>query len=262
MSYLLSMGRPAAQVALYLPSSSMRLGDQAGDTAFVATEQLLSEHQVDFDIVSEDAIAQDLKPVQGGLQTASGNVYKTLVLPGEELLSQSALDRLRAFAQAGGHVLFLGKTPSLIAGRTILNARPATPADFAWASLETSAQLPPTPTPPAQPPVAPPSPQVVPAAILNAVLKSLGPLDVSLDAPDPALKVMKRRLRDSDVYLFFNEGPAASNHTVTFRNDGQLVERWDPETGKIAAVVSSRSEGAFNVQLQLAPYQTAILMIR
>ena len=57
MSYLLSMGRPAASVALYLPSSSMWLGDAAADTAFVSTERMLSERQIDFDIVSEDALA-------------------------------------------------------------------------------------------------------------------------------------------------------------------------------------------------------------
>jgi len=48
MSYLLSMGEPAASVALFLPSSSMWLGDAASDTAFVSTERLLSEHQIDF----------------------------------------------------------------------------------------------------------------------------------------------------------------------------------------------------------------------
>jgi hypothetical protein len=262
MSYLLSMGRPAAQVALYLPSSSLWLGDQSADTAFVAAEQLLSEHQIDFDIVSEDAIAEDLKPVGGGLETASGNIYKTIILPGEELLSQAALDRLRAFAQAGGHVLFLGRTPRLIAGKTILGARASKPQDFDWAAIETSAQLPATPTPPAQPPAAPPSPQIVPPPILSALMKSLGPLDLTLDSPDPAVKVMKRRLRDSDVYLFFNEGSAAATHSITFRNEGQLVEQWDPETGKVSSVVSTRGEGVLTVPLQLAPYQTAILMVR
>ncbi len=61
MSYLMSMGRPAARVALYLPSSSMWMGDDAADTQFVSTERLLSEHQIDFDIVSDDALARDLK---------------------------------------------------------------------------------------------------------------------------------------------------------------------------------------------------------
>src|SRR6202789_4066782 len=36
MSYLMSMGRPAASVALYLPSSSIWMGDAAADAAFVS----------------------------------------------------------------------------------------------------------------------------------------------------------------------------------------------------------------------------------
>ena len=60
MSYLMSMGRPAASVALYLPSSSMWMGDAAADAAFVSTERMLSERQIDFDIVNDDALAKDL----------------------------------------------------------------------------------------------------------------------------------------------------------------------------------------------------------
>ena len=133
MSYLLSMGRPAASVALFLPSSSMWLGDAAADTAFVSTERLLSEHQIDFDIVNEDALAVDLKAGRGTFETMSGNQYRTVIVPSAAVISQAALDRLRTFAEGGGKVLFLGRTPGLISGRTILDARAATAADFSWA---------------------------------------------------------------------------------------------------------------------------------
>ncbi len=76
MSYLMSMGRPAASVALYLPSSSMWMGDAAADTAFVSTERMLSERQIDFDIVNDDALAKDLIAGHGTLETASGNRYR------------------------------------------------------------------------------------------------------------------------------------------------------------------------------------------
>ena len=65
VGYVLSMGRPAASVALYLPSSSMWLNDRDSDTAFVATEQMLSERQIDFDIINQDALATDLKAGPG-----------------------------------------------------------------------------------------------------------------------------------------------------------------------------------------------------
>src|SRR3984885_6476148 len=168
MSYLMSMGRPAASVALYLPSSSMWMGDAAADAAFVSTERMLSERQIDFDIVNDDALASDLVAGRGTLQTKSGNRYGTVILPNISVISQAALDRLRAVANGGGRVLFLGRTPSLLSGRKMLDARASTAADFSWASL-VAGELPPTPTPPAQPPASPPTAQIVPEAITQAV---------------------------------------------------------------------------------------------
>ena len=49
------------------------MGDAAADAAFVSTERMLSERQIDFDIVNEDALAKDLMAGQGTLETASGN---------------------------------------------------------------------------------------------------------------------------------------------------------------------------------------------
>ena len=65
LTYVMSMGRPAAQVALYIPSSSMWLGDAASDTAFVSSERMLAERQIDFDIINQDALATDLKAGPG-----------------------------------------------------------------------------------------------------------------------------------------------------------------------------------------------------
>ncbi len=261
LSYVMSMGRPAAEVALYLPSSSLWLGDAASDVAFVSSERMLAERQIDFDIINLDALATDLKAGPGTLETLSGNRYRSVILPSVALISQAELDRLKAFARGGGKVLFLGRTPALIYERTILNARAATAADFAWATVETSAQLPPTPTPPGQPPATPPGPQVVPAAIetaLNAVVSR----EVALDAPDTALKVMTRRLRDANVYLFFNEGAEASSHTVTLKADGKTVEVWDPQTGSVAPVASTRGKSGVSFKVELKGYETELVMVR
>jgi hypothetical protein len=263
MSYLLSMGRPAATVALYLPSSAMWMGDEAADTAFVSTERMLSERQIDFDIVSEDALAVDLKAGNGFFETASGSKYSTVILPGESVLSDAALGRLKAFAAGGGKVLFLGHLPTMISGKTYLDARAATAADFSWAKVEVSAQLAATPTPPAEAPKGAPEAQVVPAAIADAVGGVIGVADVSLDSKTTALRVMKRRLKDSDVYVFFNESAVAIAPVVTFQNDAQLVEEWDTATGKVESSVSMRDGGkTIAVKLGLKPYEVKVFMLR
>ena len=261
MSYLLSMGRPAASVALYLPSSSMWMGDAAADAAFVSTERMLSERQIDFDIVNDDALAKDLIDNRGTFETASGNLYATVILPNTGLLSQTALDRLHTFASGGGHVLFLGRTPPLIAGKTILDARTATPTDFSWATV-VAGELPPTPTPPAQPPAAPPIAQIVPDAIAQALKSAMPSPDVTLDEPNTALRIMRRRLKDADVYLFFNEGPDNLAQGVTLRSEGHRVERWDPQTGEATPIAATNVKGAVKVQLPLKPYETNVLVVR
>jgi dTDP-4-dehydrorhamnose reductase len=51
--------------------------------------------------------------------------------------------------------------------------------------------------------------------MLQAINRAVGKPTVTLDMADTALKVMKRRLKDADVYLLFNEGPNTSTHTIT-----------------------------------------------
>jgi hypothetical protein len=263
LSYVMSMGRPAASVALYIPSSSMWLGDSASDTAFVSAERMLSERQIDFDIINLDALATDLKyDGRGRFETMSGNYYRVVILPSLAVISQAELDRLKAFAKGGGKVLFLGRTPALISQKTIMDSRAAVPADFAWATVQTSAQLPPTPTPPGAPPATPPGPQVVPAAIENALNAVVGQRDVSLDMPDPGLKVMTRQLKDANVYLFFNEGAQDSSHTATLKSAGKSVEVWDTETGKITKLVSTAGKGKVSVKLDLKPYAMELLTVQ
>jgi hypothetical protein len=240
----------------------MWLNDNAADTAFVSTERLLAERQIDFDIINLDALATDLKAGPGTLETMSGNRYRIVILPSASLISQPELDRLKAFAQGGGKVLFLGRTPALISGKTILDSRAATPIDFAFATVETAAQLPQTPTPPAQPPAAPPTPQIVPAAIETALNTVIGPREVALDAPDPAIKVTTRRLKDADVYFFFNEGPQPSSHSVTLRTTGKKVEVWDPQTGTVSPLPATAAKGSVSLKLDLKPYETRLLTVR
>ncbi len=259
VSYIMSMGRPAASVALYIPSSSMWMNDRDSDTAFVATEQMLSERQIDFDIINQDALATDLKAGPGTLESLSGNAYRTIIIPSASVLTQMELDRLKSLTKGGGKVLFLGRTPSLISGKTILDARAATASDFSWATIETSAQLPATPTPPAYPPTAPPTPQIVPAAIESALNTVIGNREVTLDSADTALRVNTRRLKDANVYFFFNESAKPISHTVALKGNGSTVQSWDPSIGSISTVASTPTKGVRTIKLDLRPYETKLI---
>jgi hypothetical protein len=261
LSYAMSMGRPAASVALYLPSSSLWMNDRESDTAFVSTERMLSERQIDFDIIGHDALAADLKALPGALESMSGNRYRIVILPSIAILSQVELNRLKAVAKGGGKILFLGRTPALISGKTILDSRPATPADFTFATVETSAQLEPTPTPPAQAPATAPGPQVVPSAFEAALNRVIPTRTVTLASPDTALRINTRKLKDASLYLFFNESPSAISHTVTLANAGK-IETWDPASGTVMPTHSTKSARGTAIRLDLKPYETKLITIK
>jgi hypothetical protein len=240
----------------------MWMGDEAADRAFVSTERMLSERQIDFDIVSEDALAKDLEAGKGSFETRSGNRYTTVILPGESVISGAALDRLRSFASGGGKVLFLDHLPTMISGRTYRDVRTAKPADFAWAKGEVRAPLDTTPTPPAQPPAEPPAAQVVPPVMEEAVRDVVKQGDVSLESPQRSLRVMKRRLKDADLYLLFNEGPQAFDEQMMLHGKGKRVEAWDAATGKVTEVNSSPIAGGRSIALSLQPYEARVLVVR
>lgn len=261
MSYVLAMGRPAAAVALYLPSDSMWRNDAHADAQFVAAERLLSEHQIDFDIVNLDALGTELQAGKGTFVTASGNAYGAVIVPAASVISLAMLTRLQAFAAGGGKVVFLGSPPSLVYGASIESARAAQPGDFRFASV-VAGELPAVPTPPAQPPAAAPGPMLVPAGMLAALDKALGPSSVTLDTPDTAVKVLTRRLADADVYLFFNEGAQPISHTVTLATSGVKVSVWDPVAGAVSPFPADAAKGRATIKLELAPYETRLVTVR
>ena len=262
MSYLLSMGRPVATVGLYLPSCSFWMSDEASNRSFVATEQMLSERQIDFDIVSDDALGHDLKAVKGSFETGSGNQLTTVIVPSAVVISQATYDRLKSFAEGGGHVLFLERLPQLIAGQSFLSAHHATPAEFSWAASVLTETLPMPPTPPAYPPESPPVPQVVPATIDIAVAKAVGSPTVSLDARDTSVRAMRRRLKDADLYVLFNEGPKQTSHRIVVRGTGKKVELWDAATGDSHALSSTPRNGGREVSVTIAPYEEKVIVLR
>jgi len=72
---------------------------------------------------------------------------------------------------------------------------------------------------------------------------------------------MKRRWRDADVYLFFNEGAQASRHALTLMTKGSVAEAWDPQTGSVKPLEVTWSGGHPVIQLDLEPYATSVIVI-
>lgn len=256
VSYLMSMGRPAADVALLLPTASLWMQDADADSAFVSSERLLSEHQTDFDIVTEDAINDTLKAGPGTLESASGNRYRSVIVPDARVLSRATIEKLRKFSEGGGHVLFITGTPSSIADKTYLHETQASPSDFSWATLvpETLATV---PFPPAFPLQSPPAPLNPSARLLTALDAATGPQAVTFATPDTGLRIMRRRLADADVVMLFNESDRPARNTLKLHS-GKTIERWDAQTGQVARIAGDAGQ----IAVDLKPYETAFYIVK
>jgi hypothetical protein len=234
-SYLLSQGRPAAQIAIYYPTTSMWLGDNKSDESVLKLMQQLLEHQYDFDFVDEEALTSLLIIDNGSFRNLSGQNYRTVLIPSVCSMSKMALNQLQSFKASGGQVVFLGQEPSLIVDKTFLNA--SGPTDLSWAIREPSGEL------------------------TESVMEALPSPDVRLDHFCPSVKVLHRRLHDAELYFIFNESADSQSFNADLAASGH-VQVWDAMTTKIEEIANtSPDDGLVRMSLELEPYQTKFIVV-
>jgi hypothetical protein len=229
LSQLLSAGRPAAEIALYLPGTSMWLGDSESDKATLAAAQGLLEHQRDFDFVDEYSLSSGMTLEGGAFRNASGQSYRAVIVPAATVISRAALDRLRQFASSGGKVLFLGRTPRLVNDKTFLKA--SGPPDLGFAFRD-------------------------PNGLTAAAFEVLPKPDVSLDRPIASVKYLHRKWNDADLYFFFNESASKQAFAAAVAGAG-TPQWWDVDSGRIRALAGVPGR----LPLTLEPYESKVIVV-
>ena len=234
--YLMAIGRPAAQVALYHPTDSYWMFDQEADAATVKLTTQLMEHQIDFDHIDHDTLATICTLEGGGLKNLSGQVYRAVIVPTSTVIQKNVLQRLRAFAAAGGKVIFVGRRPQMVVDTSFLRYEAAVP-DLSFALLEPY--------------------QEITAKVVAALPKP----DVKLDTACPPVKYMHRSLKDGELYFFFNESDQNQSRTATVAGSGQ-VQVWDADSGKIAPLSGATAEKeSVRFTLARSPYESKFIVI-
>ncbi len=198
LSYLLSVGRPAAQIAVYYPTTSGWMGDFDADKSALSLAAALIQGQRDFDFIDEDNLREPAAVRDGALWNRSGQGYRAVIVPAVTALSEGALATLEKLERVGGKVIFLGKLPSLAPGRTFLDA--SAPAMKGR------------------------------AMDLASAISQLPEPDLKLTPAAPSVSYLHRKLKDADVYFLFNESEASLTLTASFQGKGD-PEIWDPLTG-------------------------------
>jgi len=234
--YLMAIGRPAAQVALYHPTASMWLGDQDADRSTTKLGWQLFEHQVDWDYFDEQSLSSVATIENGGFRNLSGQLYRAIVVPSSTVITRTGLARFQAFVKAGGKLIFVGKTPSLILDKTFMDAKEVPDVSFATL-IEPSGD------------------------ITDRVLAALPKPDVKLDAPFQRLTYTHRTWRDADMYFFFNESDKEESRVATVAGRGQ-AQVWDLATGEIHPIAGATAAGdGVSVPLLLEPYETRVIVV-
>jgi hypothetical protein len=231
--YLLSQGRPATQVAVYMPTTSLWMGYMNANTSLIHIGEQLLNTQHDFDFVSDEALAHDLTLIKGSLLTTSGTAYKTVVVPSVAVLSQAVFNKLKAFTAQGGTVIFAGDTPELLTGKNFKAADGAAGSFFTWARVADD-----------------------PSTQINSS-------DVKLNAAAPFVKYIHRVIKDADIYFFFNESLTNEvNTTATLKGEG-FINQWDPTNNTLAleTPVAATANGLAPVTLKLKPQETTFIII-
>lgn len=227
-SYLLAQGKPAAQIAVYFPTTSLWLGhNESEKSGFVVAQQLL-ESQHDFDFIDEYSLTT-LPLNKGVISNKSGSDYAIIVIPSVNVLSKAASNRLQEYAKEGGQVIFAGEKPPMLVDRNFLTADMK--SDFQFAAQKTT----------------------------TASLASL-PSDVVFDKSCTAIKYIHRRWKDADLFFFFNESEEAVERTITLKAKGTL-EEWDANTGSINPIKTTGKE-ATQIALSFKPYETKFIIVR
>jgi hypothetical protein len=237
-TYLLGEGRPTAQIGVYIPTSSFWFNDSAANTTFLSIVHELLQHQRDLDYVDEDALSNSLKLQGNELVNLSNQSYRAILVPPVDAISKAALDHLQAFAKAGGKVIFFGSAPKLVMDKNFLTA--TGPADISWATLFTKPE------------------------ITDEVLAALPAPDVSADQPNLWLKYNHRKMKDADVYFFFNEGdkPLTLNTTLRSSENAGQVQSWNTTTGTIEPLAgATSSNGKTTIPLDLPAWGTKVVVI-
>lgn len=185
-------------------------------------EDLLAAH-VHFDL-GDELVIEDEGAVEGDQFVVGTAAYDTVVVPYCRTLQSSTVERLEAFADAGGTVVVVGESPSLVDGR---------PAEGRLDGVLAAAE------------------QTDLDGVVERAHRPVRLLDD--DGEETATDVMVQARRVDGGLVVFLANPdreAGRSFNLRFDREGAL-ERWDAATGERRPVAAERADGATLTRVEL-----------
>lgn len=239
VSWALRQGRPANQVAIYLPEDDAWAAFTPGRVAMTdlmprwitpALTQAIEDAGYNFDYIDAAAIA------------SRGIHYPVLILPNVDRMSPATLARIAEYVRSGGKVIALGRTPTHAPGFVNYAAISAQVAQASHALFNGSNR----------------NARIIPDAVqLGDTLHALVAPDFQLTPGAAQVGFIRRKLPNADLYFIANTGNTPVTAQARFGSTFTSGEWLNPDTG--ATHTAQSTNGAFAIHL--APYGSAILLL-
>lgn len=234
-TYMLSQGIPGARIAVFWPSSSIWLGNKTVSDDLTEISGQLLAHQKDFDWIGDDAFSDALSVKTGYLENLSGQKYYTLIIPSCEMLSEQAWAKIEEFSKRGGKVLFWGRKPHSVYGKTFFCTR-------TLPVLEKNCFE---------------EPAVKWTGTVNAAMPES---EISLDNFTPEVSYTKRQLEDGELFFIFNEGEKPASFSAKFDACG-IVREWNCADGSCKPIDAEKKGASTVLSMTLAPWESRMISI-
>jgi hypothetical protein len=255
LSFLLRQGRPANDVAFYLPNSDAWGDFTAGKVHMIQTlaDRLgpdvvarVLEAGFNLDFFDDGTLAAVGRVESGGL-ALGGNTYRVVVLPGVESIPVDTYRKLESFARGGGVIVATRRTPEAAPGFLATQAEHDAVRDISQKLFRA----------PSAPGLFVEDENKDLAVKLSARLRP----DVSLSPPVPEIGFVHRTTSDAEVYFLANTSNERKASVATFRVVRRRAEWWNPLTGRVSPTeVKAGSRGGLTVALDLPAYGSRVLV--
>ncbi len=246
VSFMLRQGRPASDVALYLPNADGWSHLGPGRVQMIETlKELIGpavvartlEAGYGFDFFDDGAL-ETAGRVDGNRLMLGANPYRILVLPGVETIPAATARKLEAFVKGGGVVIATRRLPSTAPGLE------ATPEDTAVVRNAASQFR-----------------LVQDEQQLGEALHTALAPDVAFSPAAPDVGFVHRSTPFSEIYFIANSSNRRQRVDAAFRVSELEPEFWNPMTGDTAAApVHDRQGVVTTIALDLEPYGSRVIV--
>ncbi len=254
VSSMLRQGRPANDVALYLPNDDAwaaftpgkisltdLLGQKLGHQ--IVGQILDSGYNLDF---VDDQMLERFGHIDGGGMVFGDLRYKVIILPGVTRLPVTTMRKLEAMARAGGIVIATRSEPSMAPGFKATDADSQEVRDISRRLFDGDG-----------------APGIFIAdesQLAGALAPRLSP-DVAMSPATPQIGVVHRHTDFAEIYFLANTSNKPVATKATFRIEGMQPQQWNGLTGQTAPInITARPPGGTAVNIALDAYESTFIV--